>query len=176
MTVPPGVVFVNIDRYTWLVFQLCALLDQRHHNFKPNYTAWSKCIICLKMLWLAQSRWILNFNGSVLAQGRHLMSSRSEVELIPVILCSHTASFQQFTGNVTTSHTSKLLEQIYRYFYRYKSVCVKGANVTYFFLKLLFCKVYWMFFSFNTRITLHFLRGGGGGNFSAQIDVGIICN
>ncbi len=37
--------------------------------------------------------------------------------LIPAIfiLCSHT-SFWQFTGNVTTSHTSKLPEQMYRYF------------------------------------------------------------
>ncbi len=38
--------------------------------------------------------------------------------LIPVIflLRSHTAEFRQFTGNVTTSNTGKLPEQIYRYF------------------------------------------------------------
>ncbi len=40
--------------------------------------------------------------------------------LIPVIfiLRSHTASFRQFTGNVTTSHTSKLTERIYQYFWK----------------------------------------------------------
>ncbi len=38
--------------------------------------------------------------------------------LIPVIFLpsSHTAEFQQFTGNVTTSHTGKLPERIYQYF------------------------------------------------------------
>ncbi len=40
--------------------------------------------------------------------------------LIPVIfsLRSHTASFWKFTGNVTTSHTGKLPERIYWYFWK----------------------------------------------------------
>ncbi len=39
--------------------------------------------------------------------------------LIPVnfLLRSHTAEFRQFTGNVTTSHTGKLPERIYQYFW-----------------------------------------------------------
>ncbi len=71
-------------------------------NFNPNYTVW-KCIICIRMLWLAQSRWRLNFNGSGLARSRRLTSARSYV-LKPLIfiLWSHTAEFWQFTGNVTT--------------------------------------------------------------------------
>ncbi len=34
------------------------------------------------------------------------------------LLRSHTAEFRQFTGNVTTSHTGKLPERIYQYFWK----------------------------------------------------------
>ncbi len=77
-----------------------------------------------RMLWLAQSRWIFEFQRLWIGPEytSYVLHHRvlNLYVLIPVIfiLRSHTASFRQFTGNVTTSHTGKLPERIYRYFWK----------------------------------------------------------
>ncbi len=77
-----------------------------------------------RMLWLAQSRWIFEFQRLWIGPEytSYVLHHRvlNLYVLIPVIfiLRSHIASFRQFTGNVTTSHTGKLPERIYRYFWK----------------------------------------------------------
>ncbi len=77
-----------------------------------------------RMLWLAQSRWIFEFQRLWIGPEYTFYVLNHRIlklyVLIPVIfiLHSHTASFRQFTGNVTTSHTGKLPERIYWYFWK----------------------------------------------------------